>query len=353
MRIEGRREAVTIRDVAADAGVSLQTVSRVINNSPQVRPATRAKVQASVEKLGYVPLIAAQRLSGRKSYLILALNDRDRTIAEWKARQGGDWVDQMLLGGMLKCAEYGYRLILELVGTHSDQLGPGLSAAIGALQPDGVLLTPPHSDNPEIWTLLSERGIPFVRLGSNGGGPGLAVTMDDEESARRATRHLLELGHERIGFIAGSAEYRLSALRVNGWKSAMTQAGHDIAGLLAPGDFGYQSGIEATQQLLSANRRCSAIIASNDQMALAALEVARGKGLEVPGDLSLVSFDNTPIVRFSRPALTAVDQPIAEVVARAVELLLDGGEAREPPQPVVVRGNFVVRESTGPAKVSA
>src|SRR3546814_14465299 len=103
-----RRQAVTIRHVAADAGVSLQTVSRVINNEPNVRPEMQQRVRASIDKLGYVPSIAAQRMSGSRSYLILAINDRERTIADWRGRQGVDWVGQMLLGGMLKCAELGY-----------------------------------------------------------------------------------------------------------------------------------------------------------------------------------------------------------------------------------------------------
>ena len=107
-----RRQAVTIKHVAADAGVSLQTVSRVINNDPKVSPEMRRRVEASIEKLHYVPSIAAQRMSGSRSYIILALNDRDRTIADWMERQGVDWVDQMLLGGMLKCAELGYRMMI-------------------------------------------------------------------------------------------------------------------------------------------------------------------------------------------------------------------------------------------------
>ena len=127
---------MTIRHVAADAGVSLQTVSRVINKEPNVRPEMTARVQASIDKLGYVPSLAAQRMGGSRSYLILALNDRDRTIADWTNRQGTDWVDQMLLGGMLKCAEHGYRLIFELVDTHSHHIERELSAAIAALHGD-------------------------------------------------------------------------------------------------------------------------------------------------------------------------------------------------------------------------
>ncbi len=93
-----RRQSVTIRHVAADAGVSLQTVSRVINKEPNVRPEMMERVQASIAKLGYVPSIAAQRMGGSRSYLIVALNDRERTIADWRNRQGTDWVDQMMLG---------------------------------------------------------------------------------------------------------------------------------------------------------------------------------------------------------------------------------------------------------------
>ena len=349
----GRRGAVTIRHVAAEAGVSLQTVSRVINNEPNVGAETRARVLAAIGKLGYVPSIAAQRLGGRRSYLILALNDRDRTIAEWQARQGGDWVNQMLLGGMLKCAEHGYRMILELVDTHSEQIERELAATIAALQPDGVILTPPHSENLQICDLLHAHGIPFVRIGARGPGPGFSVTMDDEGSAREATQHLIALGHRRIGFIAGSRAYSLSGWRVNGWRAAMADAGLDVHSLLAQGDFGYSSGLAAARALLALDPPPTAIIASNDQMALAAFEVVREMGLDVPEDLSLISFDNTPVVSFNRPRLTAVDQPIAETFSKAVELLIDAAKGEPAPPPEVLKARLIPRETTGPAKVRA
>ena len=343
-----RRQAVTIKHVAADAGVSLQTVSRVINNEPNVRPAMKAKVQASIDKLGYVPSIAAQRMSGSRSYLILAINDRDRTIADWRARQGSDWVDQMLLGGMLKSAEYGYRMIFELVDTHSDHVERELGATIAALQPDGVILTPPHSENPLITGLLVERRIPFARIGSIEPGPGIAMTMGDEGSARLATEHLIGLGHKRIGFIAGSDEYSLSGWRVDGWRNAMEAAGLPHAGLCVQGDFGYDSGAAAARTLLEQNPRPTAIIASSDQMALAALDTAIERGLKVPEDLSLVSFDNTPVARFTVPQLTAIDQPIAATFAKAVELLITKGDALDQLQPVVTESCLVQRGSTAP-----
>lgn len=342
-----RRQAVTIKHVAADAGVSLQTVSRVINKEPNVRPEMMRRVQESIEKLGYVPSIAAQRLGGSRSYLIVALNDRERTIADWRERQGTDWVDQMLLGGMLTCAEHGYRMIVELVDTHSDHIERELLAAIAALQPDGVILTPPHSGNPLIIRLLDDQKISFARIGSLTAGPGLQLIMDDERAARLATEHLVELGHHRIGLIAGPSDYELSGWRIEGWRGAMHEAGLATEGLLAAGDFSFASGRQAAMRLLDGAEPATAIIASNDQMALATLELAHERGLAVPADLSLVSFDDTPIVRFTRPALTAIRQPIAEVTAKAVEMIIADRAGEAPPsQPVAVPVSLVARQST-------
>lgn len=346
-----RRQAITIKHVAADAGVSLQTVSRVINKEPNVRPEMIKRVQASIDKLGYVPSIAAQRMAGSRSYLILAINDRERTIADWRDRQGTDWVDQMMLGGMIKCAEHGYRLLVELVDTHSDHIERELAAALGALRPDGVILTPPHSENAEILELLQTRQISVARIGSLREGYGFALTMDDERAARMATEHLIELGHQRIGFIAGPAAYELSSWRVAGWQAAMEAGGFDTAALLQAGDFSYESGLATADALLAADAPPTAIIASNDRMALAVLEVARARGIDVPADLSVISFDDTPITRFTHPPLTAVVQPIAEVTAQAVSLIIDEQAQRDPPRTaVVVPATLAIRSSTAPPR---
>jgi LacI family transcriptional regulator len=342
-----RKQSVTIKHVAADAGVSLQTVSRVINKEPNVRREMIERVQRSIDKLGYVPSIAAQRLGGSRSYLILALNDRERTIEGWRSREGSDWVDQMLLGGMLTCAQHGYRLIVELIDTHSDHIERELLGAIAALQPDGVILTPPHSENPLIIGLLVAHGISFARIGSLRPGPGFALTMDDERAARLATEHLIDLGHQRIGFIAGPAEYEVSGWRVDGWRAAMAAAGLSTDGLLAVGDFSYASGKAAAAQLLDRSPAPTAIIASNDQMALATLEVGRDRSLAVPRDLSLISFDDTPIVRFTHPSLTTVVQRIADVTSRAVELIIADRTGKEvSAEPVVVPAELAIRGST-------
>lgn len=341
---------MTIRHVAADAGVSLQTVSRVINDDPNVRPEMRKRIQASIDRLGYVPSLAAQRMSGSRSYIILALNDRDRTIADWNARQGVDWVDQMLLGGMLKCSELGYRMMIELVDTHNDHVERELRATIAALQPDGVVLTPPHSENPLITALLADQHITFARIGSVTPGPGIRLTMDDYHAAQLATDHLIDLGHRRIGFIGGSTEYALSAWRVDGWRATMRAAGLESQELFAQGDFSYSSGYRGARALLGLKNPPTALIASNDQMTLASLEVARELGLHVPNDLSLVSFDNSPIVRFTLPPLTAVDQPIAATASRAVELIIAAQRGEPiPDDPVVIPAALVPRQSTAAA----
>lgn len=343
-----RPRAITIKHVAAEAGVSLQTVSRVINDGPNVRDEIKQRVLAAIEKLGYVPSLAARRMGGNRSYVLLALNDRDRTIEGWRSGDGTDWVDQMLLGGMLKCAEHGYRMIFELVDTHSLHVKRELTGALAALHPDGVILTPPHGDNPAITGLLEAKHIPFARIGSDGNAPGFAILMDDARAAEAATEHLLSLGHRRVGFITGSSEYSLSAKRLEGYRSAMRSAGlGQDDELVAQGDFTFASGLEATKRLLALQQPVTAIVASSDQMSLAALHVARDQGLEVPRDLSVVSFDDTPIVKFGAPPLTAIRQPIAAMTACAADRLIRAANGETPPlDAAVLPFDLIVREST-------
>lgn len=322
---------MTIRHVAAEAGVSLQTVSRVMNNEPNVRDAMRDRVNAAVAKLGYTPSIAARRLAGSRSYLLLALNDRERTIEGWRLGQGNDWVDQMLYGGMLTCAEHGYRMLFELVDSRAAHVEREVVAALSSLRPDGVILTPPHSDNPSITRLLEERGVPFARIGSGEDGAGFAIRMDDAEAGYAATDHLLDLGHRRIGFVCGDPAYKLSTDRLAGYRRAL--AAHRVPGdpaLEQPGNFTFASGERAAAALLASADPPTAIVASSDQMALAALHVAHRAGVRVPDDLSLVSFDDTPVVKFAVPPLTAVAQPIAAMAAMAADLLIQAAAGRDP-----------------------
>jgi LacI family transcriptional regulator len=316
------RQTITIRHVAEEAKVSMQTVSRVLNNEPSVSEKLKTRVNNAIKSLNYVPSLAAQSMRGAHSFLILALNDRERTIEGWRLRLGTDWVDQMLLGGMLKSAEYGYRLLIELVDTHNHHVEREILAALSSLRPDGVILTPPHSDNLQIIELLTRMDICFARMGSNQTGPGISLYMDEIKAADLATEHLLALGHRDIAFIGGSQEYSLSHNRHKGWKAAMQKAGFYRNDLFMEGNFTYGSGEVGAKSLLSRANRPTAIIANNDQIALASLKVATEMGLKIPQDLSLISFDNSPVMRFTQPPLSAIDQPIAEITAQAVEQII-------------------------------
>lgn len=342
---------VTIRHVAAEAGVAVKTVSRVVNGEPNVTAELRARVSQAVERLGYVPSMAARRMGGSRSYLLVALNDRSNTIKNWRSGRGNDWIDQMLHGAMLTCEAHGYRMLFELVDGASDDLDRKVGGILSALQPDGLILTAPHSENEALVERLIRRNVPVVRMGVPARGQGIGVYMDEREAGAVATRHLLALGHVRIGFIAGSERFAASEARRQGYVDALAEAGlAPDPTLQEPGDFTFESGLEASSRLLRLPDRPTAIVASNDDMALATLHYAGRLGLSVPADLSIVSFDDTPGVRLSVPALTSIQQPISEMAARASELLIAASRTGQHeaadhllPFRLIVRGSTTAR----------
>jgi LacI family transcriptional regulator len=342
---------VTIRHVAAEAGVAVKTVSRVVNGEPNVTRDLRDRVTLAIERLGYVPSMAARRMGGSRSYLLVALNDRNNTINNWRSGRGNDWLDQMLHGAMLACETHGYRMLFELVDGASDDLARKVVGILAALQPDGLILTPPHSQNEPLIAMLVRRNVPVVRLGVPAHGLGMGVYMDERAAGAAATRHLVSLGHVRIGFIAGSERFAASEARRLGYVDALEEEGIPVdPGLQAPGDFTFDSGIAATTGLLGLNARPTALVASNDEMALAALHCAGRFGLAVPADLSIVSFDDTPGARLSLPALTSIRQPISDMAASAAELLIAASRAgqhqpidRLLPFRLIVRGSTTAR----------
>lgn len=333
--VASKHGTVTIEDVASAAGVSRQTVSRVINDRPNVRPAVRQRILHAIDELGYVPNLAARRMGGARSYLILAINDRQRTIHNWQTGLGNDWVDQMLYGGMLTCEARGYHMLFELVDTGHALACKQVERALAALRPDGVILTPPHTTNPDLARLLHDRGIPYGRMGSAPTAEGINVRMDDRSAAESATRHLIALGHRQIAFISGSEDYAVSDERLNGYRETMAATGLAFGdSYVEHGDFSFDSGVVAAKRLFAMAQAPTAIIASNDEMAFAVLHVASATGKAVPGDLSVISFDDTPGVRFSVPPLTAIRQPIADLAARVCALLIDAANGKQ------VTGNY-------------
>lgn len=346
-----KRSGVTIEEVAASVGVSRQTVSRVLNASPHVKPALRERVHAAIEALGYVPNLSARRMGGGRSYLILAINDRLRTIENWTARRGNDYVDQMLFGGMTACESQGWHLSFELVETDPDRSRRGLANALAALRPDGVILTPPHCDNADLVALLDERGIPCARIGHSDGKNTVDVFMDETAAAKLATQHLIALGHSRIAFIAGAPNYGSSALRIAGCRAALTEAGLTNA-IVCDGNFHFETAERVITSLLAGPERPTAVIADNDEMAFAAMHVASGCGLRVPDDLAVICFEDTPGVRFAIPPLTAIRQPIAAMIAQACLSLIAIVEGKAGPVRHEIPFELVCRASTGPGSGS-
>ncbi len=339
---------ITIEDVARAAGVSRQTVSRVINRKPGVKPAVRERIETAIAELGYVPNLAARRMGGARSFLIMAINDRARTIENWTAGRGNDWVDQMLHGGMLACEEHGYHMLFELVDTQHDEAVRQVGRILTSLQPDGIILTQPHSENAKLAQMLRERGRPFARIAlPNPDIPSLSVHFDDAAAARACVDHLRDYGHERIAFLAGNSTYQGSVNRREGFAEAMNEAG--LEPIIGECDFSFDKAADFARSLLGGDGAPTAFVAENDEMAFAVLNVADALGYKVPDQVSLISFEDTPGARFSVPPLTAIRQPTAAMIGRACEVLIEATGKTE------VEGNYVlpfelrVRQTTGPA----
>jgi LacI family transcriptional regulator len=346
--------SVTIYDVAAAAEVSIKTVSRVMNDEPNVRPATRARVSAAAEALGYHPSLSARSLAGSRSHLIAVFVDAALTMDHWRSERGADYLSRIQLGVTSVCREAGYHVLVELIDHGRAQVEREVSGLLAALKPDGVVLTPPSTDDEVVLSLLAAGGAPYVRLGPerpNGGG--LRLTVDDREAAGRMTEHLIGLGHRRIGMILGEPRYPASRARHDGFLRAM--AAHGLAvqpDWIRPGDFTFESGVRATERLLAAAERPTAIFASNDDMALGALAALDEAGLSAPEDLSVAGFDDSAGGRFSRPQLTTMRHPLVEMAAYAARALISGdaepGCDRDLEPGRLPPSELIVRRSTAP-----
>lgn len=340
-RKSGRRgsSGVTIHDVARQAGVSPMTVSRVINAEGNVRDSTRAKVTAAIKALRYAPNMAARSLAGAESVHIGLLY----------ANPSAHYLSEFLLGSLAQSSLSGCQMVVEQCPEAEGEAIARLAA--GGVH--GVVLPPPLCDSKLALEAAAKAGIPAVLVASGRPDPAFsAVSINDFEAARAMTRHLLGLGHRRIAFINGNPNQTASGQRFRGFVDGMTEAGLSVdTHQMAQGYFTYRSGMEAAEKLLTGSFKPTAIFASNDDMAAAAMAVAHRKGLDVPGDLSVAGFDDTPLAMSVWPSLTTVRQPIAAMAREAVVLLLEHIRARRAgrDQPVThrqLKHAMVVREST-------
>ena len=310
---------VTITDVAKKAGFSIKTVSRVLNNEPNVAEKTREHVKAIADELRYFPNLAARGLATSKSFLIALIYDNPTP----------NYISLIQRGAIEACREARYHLVVEpmsLVGATSyDEKVKLTREVLDRLPVDGVILTPPLSDDKAVLAVLKELGVKSVRIAPKNEMALPCVGMDDETAAYEMTQFLLSKGHERIGFIQGHVDHSSAGLRYAGFARAMRTAGVDVVDdLVAQGDFSYESGVQAARELLSVPQeaRPTAIFASNDDMAAAVISVAGQMGIDVPCSLSVCGFDDTPLARVIWPALTTVKQPIYKMGYQATKELV-------------------------------
>jgi len=331
--------SLTIVDVAEHAGVSIKTVSRVLNREAGVHDDTRELVLRSVEQLNYRPKLSARSLAGGRSYLI-GLLYYDPSAA---------FIAGVQRGATLACRESGYHLVVESMGTDAPDIDEQVDRMLAALRPDGMILTPPLCDDPRVLAAVNATGTPCVLISPGAGQSMARVMMDDVAAAEELGHLLIGLGHERIGFIEGAADQVASARRREGFERALTSHGLTLDdALIYRGDFTFASGVEAAHAMLGARRPPSAVFASNDDMALGVLAAAQRLGVEVPQDLSIVGFDDSPAASLVWPALTTVRQPVGEMATAAVEMLIRGdvvSDAASPPTRVLPH-ELIVRAST-------
>ena len=347
----GRRP--TIKDVAARAGVSFKTVSRVMNGDTHVNDSMREAVEAAMVALGYRPHRAARALRSSRTYAIALLGGSRDEPAPGERAQFPEYLGDVIAGCAQACRPAGFHLVLELL-TYGDRRKAAAvaGALLDDLAPDGVVLAPPLCDLGWLLDLLEQRAIAYVRLmpgAAPARGPCLAV--DDFAAAHALTRRLLEAGHRDLAFIAGPPDHLAALARREGFEAALIGV-RGVRARIGEGDFFIASGEREATRLLAGPDRPTALFAANDSMAAGALRAAATLGLSVPRDLAVAGFDDSSIARLTTPALTSVRQPTADLARHAAALLIAAASAGEPLSPVTERleCTIVERESTATSR---
>ncbi|MEL7536455.1 MAG: LacI family DNA-binding transcriptional regulator [Pseudomonadota bacterium] len=335
----------TIDDVADLAGVSIKTVSRVVNHEPNVRESTRQKVETAIARLNYKPNISARNLASHRSHLIVLVYDDPGAYDTPSA----GFVIRMQQGALQACRASNCELLIHPCNYRDRRVKSELTGLIERTRPDGVVIAAPLSNMSSIVNAISATKVPFIRL-----SPGtkslneFSVGTNDRAIAAEMTRYLASLGHKRIAFITGHSKHKAVANRLRGYKDGLQQAGLAFSEwLVANGDNSIRSGETAAAELLSRDRAPTAIFAANDDMAAGVIRIANRLGISVPGQLSVAGFDDSALARQIYPALTTVRQPLSEMAEKAAAALI--GERQLEPGITVVEGELKIRESTGAA----
>ena len=341
----------TIIDVANEAGVSMKTVSRVINREPNVAAQTRDRVLEAINRLGYQRNVFARGLRAERSLFLGLMYQNPK----------GDYPAGVLHGALAQCRRHGYHLAVEVLD--GDDIMKHAERFLTQTRLDGVLTTPPICDNEKILATLAQFNVPYVRISPyQPHADERFIGIDDRAAAREVMSYLMSIGHSRIGFIGGIPGHAATKERLGGYRDGLEAAGIAIdKALITDGNFDFMSGVEGAQKLLSLSEPPTAIFASNDEAAAGVLSYAHEHGVSVPDDLSVCGFDGGTISNVVWPRLTTVMQPIRRLGEQAVEALIEAeqdraqtgreknqaaaGNARET-GPIILPHNLVIGGST-------
>jgi LacI family transcriptional regulator len=336
---------VTLRDVAKLSGVSIKTVSRVVNHQGEISDSTRRRVQAAIERSGYRPNILARSLVNQRTDSL--------AVVAWGIDYYGP--SRTVLGVEQQANELGYSLFLNLQLRPDDGNVDPILEALVARRVDGIVWAVPEVGDNRKWILADRlRQLPPTVFVTTAARPGLSVVAADNRlGAVQATQHLLDLGRRKIGLVMGPSAWWEARERYEGWKETLLRAGLSIAPtLVAEGDWSAASGERGMRQLLDQRPDLDAVFVGNDQMALGALGVVHASGRRVPQDVAVVGFDNTPESAYFLPPLTTVNQHLIDLGRRSVlalhalieERRRGAGENR--PSTTTLSPELIVRQST-------
>ena len=319
----------------------MMTVSNVINGTGQVSVKTRALVRQAIRNTGYIPNLEARSLASGGSNRIALIYFGPQV----------PFIGEVLFSAFNATASFGAQLILRASSSLNRKTVEKLALGVARSGVHGVLLAPPLAEVLVGSPVLSEMRVAAITTA--GALPGVhTLRIDNRTATAKLTEHLIRLGHRRIGFIAGPPRHGDSKERRAGYELAMQLADIPVEPeLIADGEYTFESGRLATEQLLDLTTRPTAIVASNDEMAAGALWMAQQRGLRLPDDLSVAGFDDTPTAVKAWPPLTVIRQPIAAMVERGVALLMEEPRDEEAaPSDVVLDYTLVERASTAPCK---
>jgi LacI family transcriptional regulator len=331
----------TINDVARIAGVSKKTVSRVINRSPLLSDDTRKHVEGVISGLGYVPNPQARALALRRNFLIGLIHDNPNAQMVMNVQQG---ILESLHGTE-------FELVVRPIDRGSATMLDDVRNFLERQRLFGVVLLPPVSENDQLAKLCDDIGCRYVRMGSAElDDAAHMVASNDCEAVTAAVDYLIDQGHKRIGLVLGPHGFRSARERRQGFEHALNAAKITLPrSMIAEGNYTFESGVMAADRLLDLMPRPTAIFACNDEMAAGVLHAARQRGIEVPRDLSIVGFDDTPIAAHIWPPLTTVRWPIISMArSAALKLTADGDEVVE--EPSMFRSTLIRRGSVAPPR---